>query len=149
MIWMRGFKYALSGFPDDNKLGGRSWMICWRVRNLDRGIWINGPRPVGWGLTWESARSQHSQAVLQDWGRVAEKLLGRKGPGASTAEHEPAVLPVSQEGQWHPMVSAIVWLGPGQWLFPWTQHRQDLDSCIQVWTPHNKKDIEVLEQWSW
>ena len=49
--------------------------------------------------------SQQPHAMLQAWGRVAGKLPGGKGPwgvGRQPAEHEPAVCPGGQEGQWHP-----------------------------------------------
>jgi len=45
------------------------------------------------------------QTILQAWGRVAGTLCGGKGHGAvghCWAEHEPAVCPGGQKGQWHP-----------------------------------------------
>jgi len=43
--------------------------------------------------------------VLQARGRVDKKLPIRKSPGGASqqmAEHEPAMYPGDQEGQWHP-----------------------------------------------
>jgi len=42
--------------------------------------------------------------MLQAWGSMTEKLRGGKGLGGVgrlLAEHEPAVCPGGQEGQWH------------------------------------------------
>ena len=50
-------------------------------------------------------RSQQPHAMLLAWRRVAGKLPKGKGPGGvgrQLAEHEPAVCPGGQEGQWHP-----------------------------------------------
>jgi len=49
--------------------------------------------------------SQQPHAVIQTWGKVDGKLLRREGSGGvgqQLAEHEPAVCPGIQEGQWHP-----------------------------------------------
>jgi len=49
--------------------------------------------------------SQQPHEMLQAWGGVTGKLPTGKGPGVvdqQPAEHEPAVCPGSQEGQWHP-----------------------------------------------
>ncbi|KAF1526192.1 Zinc finger C2HC domain-containing protein 1A, partial [Eudyptula albosignata] len=54
-------------------------------------------------------RPQQPHATLQAWGGVAGKLPGGKGPGSvgrQPAEHEPAVCPGGQEGQWHPGLGA-------------------------------------------
>jgi len=43
--------------------------------------------------------------MLQAWGGVAGRLPGRKAPwgvGQQPAEHEPAVCPGGQVGQWRP-----------------------------------------------
>jgi len=48
---------------------------------------------------------EQPQVTLQAWGRVAGRLRGKNGPrevGQLLAEHEPAVCPGGQEGQWHP-----------------------------------------------
>jgi len=50
-------------------------------------------------------RQQQPQAMLQAWGRVAERLCGRnrtEGVGQSSDEHEPAACPAGKEGEWHP-----------------------------------------------
>jgi len=49
--------------------------------------------------------SQHPSAAIKAWGRVAGKLPSRKGPGdvgPQRTEHEPAVCPGGQEGEWYP-----------------------------------------------
>jgi len=49
--------------------------------------------------------SQQPHTTLQAWGGVAGKLPSRKGSwgvGQHPSEHEPAVCPSGQEGQWHP-----------------------------------------------
>lgn len=66
---------------------------------------------MGWSQCDEVQQDQASdlapqpQAMLQAWGRVAGKLCGgkeSKDVGQHSAEHEPAVCPDGQEGQWHP-----------------------------------------------
>ena len=49
--------------------------------------------------------SQQPYTVVQAQGRVTGKLPVSKGPGGGgcqLTEHEPAVCPGGQEGQWHP-----------------------------------------------
>jgi len=58
--------------------------------------------------------SQQPHATLQAWGGVAGNLPSGKGPwgvGRQPAEHEPAVCPGGQEGQWHPGLYQEVGVG--------------------------------------
>ena len=112
MIWMRGFSapsVILQMTP--------SWvegLICSRVGRLCRGIWtgwINGPRSIVWGSTRLSAGSYTwvttTPCNATGLGKGGWKAVRGKGCGGGSidwqpAEHEPAVCPGGQEGQWHP-----------------------------------------------
>ena len=87
--------------------------MCSRVGRLCRGIWtdwIDGLRSVIWGSRRPNARSCISVTTTPCNAtglgeRVAGKMHSRKGSwgvGWQAAEHEPAVCPGGQEGQWHP-----------------------------------------------
>ena len=92
-----GIECTLGKFADEIKLGESVNLLKGRKalqRDLDR---------LG---QWSQANCMRlNKAKCQAWGGVAGKLPGGKGPGGAgrqPAEHEPAVCPGGQEGQWHP-----------------------------------------------
>jgi len=110
MIWMRG-----SSAPSVSLQMTPSWLECRSAQGQEGSAERSGQTgSMGQGQLYEVQQgqmpspalgSQQPHATLRAWGGVAGELPSGKGPwgvGRQLAEHEPAVCPGGQEGQWHP-----------------------------------------------
>ncbi|KAK4807496.1 hypothetical protein QYF61_023719 [Mycteria americana] len=132
-----GIECTCSKFADDTSWAGA--LISLRVGRLYRGIWtgwIDGPRPIRWVLHLGHNNPMQLYRLGGEW---LESCLAEKDLGLLVDIR----LNMSQQ-----CVQEILWSeGLGKRLSPLNSGlvRLYLKCRVQVWAPHFRKDIEVLD----
>ncbi|RMC22453.1 hypothetical protein DUI87_00767 [Hirundo rustica rustica] len=151
-----GVESLINRFADDTKLGVCVNLLEGRMalqRNLE---WLDGwAESNKMKFTKSKCRVLHfgHNNPLQRYrlGTVwLDSAQEERDLGAlvTAAEHEPAVCPGGQEGQWHPGLDQE-WCGQqeqgGHSSLYSALVRPHLECCVQFWAPQFRKDVEMLE----
>ena len=152
------FPVTLSKFADDTKLGGvvdtpegcaavqrdLHRLESWAERNLMR---FNKGKCRVLHLGRNNARHQYRLGV-----DLLESSCAERGLGVLVGQqvnHEPALCPGCQEGQWHSGVHQEECGQQDEGGSPSPLHcpsEASSGDCVQFWAPHFKKDEELLER---